>query len=201
MINKLTQQKLQLRHKYLLQRAELAKSSYGQKGSQVIIDKLQQLDCFKRAETILLYYSTQKEIDTHDLLEYYLTNGYSNQDNLAENKQKKIYLPSTSSLSITQVSKSTILKKGFGSIKEPAVPDMKLPRKIDLAIVPGVAFDKKGFRLGRGGGWYDQLFSKVKFGTKVGLSFDELVVEELPVEKHDRKVEIIITEKRIIDLR
>lgn len=99
------------------------------------------------------------------------------------------------------ITKNTKLKTNFSSIKEPAKPDSRLPEKLDLTIVPGVVFDEKGFRLGRGGGWYDRLFAKVKFATKISLSFDELVIKNLPVEEHDQKVDIIITEKRIIDLR
>lgn len=188
MITKTTRQKFQLRQKYLPRRASLAKSAYGQKASQTILKQLQQLDCFRKARSVLFYYSGEGEIETHDLLEYYLD-------------KKQIYLPSSSSLSVTLITKNTKLKTNFSSIKEPAKPDSRLPEKLDLTIVPGVVFDEKGFRLGRGGGWYDRLFAKVKFATKISLSFDELVIKNLPVEEHDQKVDIIITEKRIIDLR
>jgi len=70
---------------------------------------------------------------------------------------------------------------------------------IDIAIIPGIAFDEKGGRIGSGDGYYDRLIPKLPITTrKVALSFESQIIQQVPVESHDRHVDIIITEKRII---
>ena len=70
---------------------------------------------------------------------------------------------------------------------------------IDIAIIPGVAFDEKGGRIGSGDGYYDRLIPKLPITTrKVALTFEEQIVPQIQMEAHDRHVDIIITEKRII---
>ena len=69
--------------------------------------------------------------------------------------------------------------------------------KIDLFFVPGVAFDKSGNRLGYGKGYYDQLLHHTT-GLKIGICFDCQVVDAIPNETHDIKMDIIVTESRII---
>jgi len=70
---------------------------------------------------------------------------------------------------------------------------------IDIAIIPGVAFDEKGARIGSGAGYYDRLIPKLSITTrKVALAFENQIVQQIQMESHDRHVDIIITEKRII---
>ncbi len=70
---------------------------------------------------------------------------------------------------------------------------------IDIAIIPGVAFDEKGGRIGSGDGYYDRLIPKLPITTrKVALTFEDQIVPQIQMEAHDRHVDIIITEKRII---
>jgi 5-formyltetrahydrofolate cyclo-ligase len=70
---------------------------------------------------------------------------------------------------------------------------------IDIAIIPGVAFDEKGGRIGSGNGYYDRLIPKLPITTrKVALTFEDQIVPQIQLEAHDRHVDIIITEKRII---
>ena len=70
---------------------------------------------------------------------------------------------------------------------------------IDIAIIPGIAFDEKGGRIGSGDGYYDRLIPNLSITTrKVALSFEEQIVPQVPMESHDKYVDIIITEKRII---
>lgn len=70
---------------------------------------------------------------------------------------------------------------------------------IDIAIIPGVAFDEKGGRIGSGEGYYDRLIPKLPITTrKVALTFENQIVPQIQMEAHDRHVDIIITEKRII---
>ena len=69
--------------------------------------------------------------------------------------------------------------------------------KTDLAIVPGVLFDNKGNRIGRGGGWYDKLLSSI-VSYSIGLAYDYQIVEDISTEEHDVAVDMIITESRVI---
>ena len=70
---------------------------------------------------------------------------------------------------------------------------------IDIAIIPGVAFNEKGGRIGSGDGYYDRLIPKLPITTrKVALTFEDQIVPQIQMEAHDRHVDIIITEKRII---
>lgn len=71
--------------------------------------------------------------------------------------------------------------------------------RVDIAIIPGVAFDEKGGRIGSGRGYYDRLIPKLAITTrKVALTFEEQIVPQIPMESHDKYVDIIITDKRII---
>jgi 5-formyltetrahydrofolate cyclo-ligase len=71
--------------------------------------------------------------------------------------------------------------------------------RIDIAIIPGLAFDEKGGRLGSGAGYYDRLIPRLAITTrKVALTFEEQIVPQIPMESHDKHVDIIITDKRII---
>ena len=93
------------------------------------------------------------------------------------------------------------LKKGHRGILVPnsqkcnAVP----LECIDIAIVPGIAFDEKGARIGPGDGYYDRLIPNLPITTrKVALALDRQIISQVPTESHDRHVDIIITENRII---
>ena len=71
--------------------------------------------------------------------------------------------------------------------------------RIDIAIIPGLAFDEKGGRIGSGTGYYDRLIPRLAITTrKVALTFEEQLVPQVPMESHDKHVDIIITDKRII---
>ncbi|NNF99075.1 MAG: 5-formyltetrahydrofolate cyclo-ligase [Desulfobacteraceae bacterium] len=70
---------------------------------------------------------------------------------------------------------------------------------IDIAIIPGIAMDEKGGRIGTGDGYYDRLIPKLPITTrKVGLAFENQILPQVPMESHDKHVDIIITESRII---
>ena len=88
------------------------------------------------------------------------------------------------------------LKTGRFGIREPdeSCPPIELKR-LDLALVPGVAFDFAGRRLGRGKGFYDQLL-KLVCGTTVGVAFDEQIVSEVPAGPNDVRVNCILTPTR-----
>jgi len=74
------------------------------------------------------------------------------------------------------------------------------PDELDLVIIPGVAFNKRGDRLGRGGGYYDRFLKQLRKQVPiVALAFEVQIVEDIPLEESDMPVDFIITEQRIIE--
>ncbi len=93
------------------------------------------------------------------------------------------------------------LIKGDRGILEPDPAKSKaIPiETIDIAIIPGVAFDEKGGRIGSGEGYYDRFISKLPITTrKISLAYEDQIIQQVPMESHDKNIDIIITEKRII---
>jgi len=88
---------------------------------------------------------------------------------------------------------------GHHRIREPRSACEEHPLSLlDLVLVPGVAFDLRGRRLGRGAGYYDRLLTGVR-GTTCGIAFDEQISGELPVEAHDVFVDCILTPTRWLE--
>ncbi len=86
------------------------------------------------------------------------------------------------------------LKSGKYGIQEPVVGSTKRSaRAIDLIIIPGRAFDKKGGRLGRGIGYYDRLLEKWPDSVRMGVAFREQMVQQVPCEAHDVKMDVVLT--------
>lgn len=85
----------------------------------------------------------------------------------------------------------------FGLLEPTAQCPIVDPREIGAVLVPALAYDLRGFRLGYGGGYYDRFLPLLKPSTvTVGLVYEQLLVDQLPVEAHDRPVEWIVTEVR-----
>ncbi len=152
------------------------------KQSKIIFNKIEQLAAFKKAAVVLLYWSMDDEVFTHDFIDKWW-------------KQKTILLPSVAGdvLNLKKYSGFRSMKKGemFG-ILEPTSDDFTDTDKIDLIIVPGVAFDKNNNRMGRGRGYYDKLLSQTK-AVKVGVCFDFQLFDVVPVEKHDLPMNMVIS--------
>ena len=154
--------------------------------SRRILRKLSREPVFRRAEHVAFYYGIVPEIETKPFLRKAL-------------KDKKIYLPRIDpekSLTLCRVrSLSKDLKKGTYNIMEPkAFCEERPAGQMDVIIAPGVAFDKGGGRLGRGGGYYDRLFRKAGKVVKIGLCFREQIVKKVPMKIHDVRVDRVITD-------
>jgi len=94
---------------------------------------------------------------------------------------------------------SSGLQAGRFGIREPKQPRERADLKAaDLVLVPGVAFDRAGHRLGRGKGYYDRMLRAVA-GTKCGVAFDEQIVDEVPTEAHDLRLDCLLTPARWFD--
>ena len=153
--------------------------------SLIITKTLLDQEIVVKSNQILVYYSTSNEVDTRELVDSLFS------------LNKSLFLPSTRKILITKFEPDTLLIKQFGEISEPITTNQPNPKRIDLAIVPGVGFDEKGNRLGRGGGWYDKLFDRIKVGFIIGVCFDEQIMKTVPLEDHDMAVDMVITDSRI----
>jgi len=149
---------------------------------------------FLESKVVLLYINRPNEVNTSRIIK-------------RTYKQNKIVvLPSfdTDKFEMTMYkvdNPDTDLTLGWRGILEPDPSRCKhIPIDfIDIAIIPGLAFDEKGGRIGSGEGYYDRLIPKLPITTrKVSLSLESQVIQQVPMENNDRHVDIIITEDRII---
>jgi 5-formyltetrahydrofolate cyclo-ligase len=144
---------------------------------------------FKNAKSILAYYPLDHELNSIYLLKQILAS------------KKKLYLPFSQSHNIGQVTNLKNLSTDEIGLKVPKKVERSVP-EIDLIILPGLAFDKFGYRLGYGSGWYDIFLSQLRLENIVliGLTFDLLILEELPIKNHDIPVDILATESKFIEV-
>jgi 5-formyltetrahydrofolate cyclo-ligase len=155
-----------------------------------IAESLFSLDEYKGAQEIALYMAFGFEVHTHGIINAAFLSG------------KKVYVPRVDEkkkcISLHEISSLGDLVPGYMGIPEPKTcKDAFDPLKIQLVIVPGLAFDSRGRRLGRGKGMFDRLLRKMKC-PKIALAFDFQVIEAVPRASHDVPVDLIVTEKRVI---
>ena len=91
------------------------------------------------------------------------------------------------------VDESTVFEKGSFSVMEPKSTDVADMTRTDVVLVPGIAFDKSGARVGFGKGCYDMLLERYN-GVKIGVCYDFQLQNEIPADKHDVKMDYILTE-------
>ncbi len=186
--------KKELRKKVISERDQLTEQDIAEK-SRLIGEKLFSLPAYRNAETIMYFISFGSEVDTRFMVEETIRQSKAALAPKPRPQERKM-IPSRI------LDWDNDLVPGAYNIPEPREEALRpyQPDEIDLLIVPGVAFDLKGNRLGYGGGYYDRFFELLKPGTPlVALVYDLQVVPEVPVEKWDRRVDLIITEKRVIN--
>lgn len=149
---------------------------------------------FLESKIILFYMNKQHEIATRDMIKisYDLGKILVLPRFDAENHEMQLF-------KVDNI--DTHLKKGPRAVLEPNPDFCKVVpiEIIDLALIPGIAFDEKGGRIGTGEGYYDRLIPKLSITTrKVAFALENQIVQQIPMESHDKFVDIIITEKRIV---
>jgi len=180
-----------LMEQFLKKRKELTKSKLITNSRQ-IKQLLFSTTWYRSASKILFYVSFNNEVSTHEMIKDALLNG------------KTVLVPKCdtekNTLCISHLIHWADLEKGAYSILEPRQDCLRpVPvSSVDLIIVPGVVFDTKGNRIGYGKGFYDRLLQEAKNAYSIGLAFESQIIESIPSEEHDEKVDIIITEDRII---
>lgn len=157
--------------------------------SGVICKKLAELQEFSAARTIMCYVSTKNEVITHGIIRKAL-------------ESKKVSVPAEENgrISISLIRSFDDLKPSRFGILEPENKNIIDAGKIDLFIVPGIAFDRNGSRIGYGMGYFDRFLSEAS-SPIIALAFDFQLTEHIESEPNDIKMHKIITEKEIINCR
>jgi 5-formyltetrahydrofolate cyclo-ligase len=149
--------------------------------SRNAIQRIEAHPSFLSAKTVLLYSSLADEVDTKSLISKYAA-------------KKTILLPTVvgDDLELHVYHAESETKKGVFGIEESEGPLFTDYATIDLAVIPGMAFDRNGNRLGRGKGYYDRLLPQLN-GKKIGVCFSFQLLDSIPCEKHDIPMDEIIT--------
>lgn len=185
--------KIQTREDIAKMLSTLAESDIAKK-IRAIEDRLFEFANFLEAKVALLYISGENEVQTRNIIKR------------AYHYNKIVVLPAfnpkTFEMELMKVDNiAQELKSGHRGVLEPNAARCKIVPidRIDIAIIPGIAFDEKGGRIGTGRGYYDRLIPKLAITTrKVALTLEEQIIPQVPMESHDKHVDIIITDKRII---
>ena len=159
--------------------------------SRIIRDKIIGLDVYKQSKVIFIYMDFKNEVMTSDLIKHMLS------------EKKRVVVPYTDTISTVLIpseitGESDLKLNSFGYSEPKKVSPVNI-EEIDLVIVPGLVFDKNLNRIGFGKGYYDRILNKLKASArKVAVAHDFQVLEEIPAEEHDVKMDMIITEKSIM---
>ena len=150
--------------------------------SRLIMEQVQQLPAFRKAKVVLLYWSMADEVQTHDFVEKWYRN-------------KVLLLPCVDGddLVLRQYTGPECLVAGeqFG-IGEPTGPVWDNLESVELIVVPGVAFDRRNNRMGRGRGFYDRMLKSTPNAIKIGIAYRFQVLDEIPVEAFDVPMDLVI---------
>ena len=162
--------------------------------SDIITDKLLNLDCIKNAKNIMLYLDFNNEVSTDSLIKKLLNLGKIVSSPITLKEERKL-IPSQ----ITDLKNG--IQYGAYNIREPkpeCSPAINI-KDLDVVIVPAVAYDKNCYRLGYGGGFYDRFLENLrKDAVTIGIAFDLQIFNEVPKEAHDAQLDYIVTESRIL---
>lgn len=160
--------------------------------SNIISSSIIKQDYFKNAKAIYIYVSYNEEVFTKPLIEYILS------------QQIQVAVPKIidGKMNFYYIESLKELKEGAYGILEPSVNHLA-EDKFVLMIMPGLAFDIIGNRIGYGGGYYDKYLEEKQYLNfrKVAVSYDFQIFDFLETKEYDKKVDNIITEKRIINIK
>lgn len=161
---------------------EIRKSLNMNEKSILLCSKLKKCDFYKSAKNILIYYPLKYEVSPLFLL----------------SDKKKFYLPRVSGeeLQACPFAEGDELSLSPLNISEPLTPPVSASI-LDLIIVPALSVDKSKYRLGYGGGYYDRFISKYPSIKTVVMIPEKLIVENLPTEGYDKKVDYVISESEV----
>ncbi|XP_063626955.1 5-formyltetrahydrofolate cyclo-ligase-like [Cydia splendana] len=160
--------------------------------SRVVYEKVINHPWYKSSKRIALYMSTDQEVDTSPLLQHVKAKGTAFVPQYAGGHMKMLRVEAGDEASMD------VTKHGIAQHKKDAARDDALESGgLDLIIAPGLAFSRSGSRLGHGGGYYDRYLARVRSNPEtapkvVALAFNCQVVDEVPVDENDQKVDEVI---------
>ena len=175
-----------LRRKLLKLRIKECRENKGEWDS-LIVENIKDTPEFQSAHTVLAYHPLDTEPDIKPLFDTCFSYG------------KKLVLPKVCGdrLKLYAVEDLSTLQKGPLGVFEPAEGEEVEPASLSISLVPAVAFDVEGYRLGFGKGFYDRLLERVS-GKKIGVAYSFQVLNEIPRDPWDVPVDFIVTEGGII---
>ncbi len=178
--NKLQQEKKRLRE-LLAQKRRLLPKDNVKELSSLLLEHIEDIPEFRSAKTVLIYYPTHNEVDVLPLIKRY-------------KKDKTFLFPVVRRKTMTACPYEGNDKMHRGKFNIPEPTTHPYTGHIDMVLVPGVAFDKSGNRLGRGGGYYDRFIACLgRNTTLVGVGYDFQLVDKVPASRRDKKMQYIIT--------
>ncbi len=157
--------------------------------SQAIWRQVQRLKAFREAKTVCCYVALPYEVQTWRMIEQMLARGKRVVVPLAQPRTKRLRLSEVRD-------PARDLARGAFGVWEPVRPALRpvAVRDLDLVLVPGLAFDRRGHRLGHGHGYFDRFLARVPKATStVGLAYRFQLLDRLPAATHDRAVQTILT--------
>ncbi len=182
----------QMMRKELLSCREQIFSLDGKAFSLEISKNLLRLATYRYADGYLMYSPIKSEVDISSEIERLILKG------------KKVYLPrclkgEDGMMEFCRITSLDDLEKGAFGVMEPVLrcPVERSFSVNTVCIVPGVGYDKKGFRIGYGKGYYDRFLRNFK-GMKIGVVFSELILEDIPKNRFDAHVDVLVSEKGVM---
>ena len=174
-----------LRKEYLDKRTAMSVDE-AERMSAIIKDRLMSSGVLQGTDTIFTYHAFRNEVKVQSFPEKIMAMPQVDQDG---------------TMIFRQVNGDTVFRKSRFGVHEPDTGSCVKPTDSTVVLVPGACFSENGYRIGYGGGYYDRYLHTHPKGMTIGVCYDFQLREEVPVEDHDQPVDMIVTEKRIIDLR
>jgi 5-formyltetrahydrofolate cyclo-ligase len=157
--------------------------------SRAVAHNVLNLPALKGATTVMAFSPFGSEVDTRPLMQGLLE------------RKAQLVLPRVEGRSIVAVayrSGDPVRRASFGAL-EPAGGDVVAPQEIDVVLTPGLAFDRRGYRLGYGRGYYDRFLRRLRpDAVTIGIAFAVQIVDQVPRGRGDRPVDLVVTEDGVL---
>ncbi|MFV0417962.1 MAG: 5-formyltetrahydrofolate cyclo-ligase [Dysgonomonas sp.] len=184
-MHNIQQAKERLRKKISLLKKEYTQDELYNRSLEVL-SVLEITGVFQDAKTILIYNNLQDEVQTNSFIQKW-------------DKTKDFYLPVivADQIIFRKYTPTVKFEQSSIGVMEPIGEDFTDYNKVDLIIIPGVAFDRRKNRMGRGKGYYDRFLSTIK-APKMGICFEFQLFDDIPNDKNDIKMDYVISENDLI---
>ena len=163
--------------------------------SRCIVRGLETIDALTGAGVVMAYLALPGEVDVDPFITAALGRGVVVGVPVTDTANQSLSIARLESLDAASMT------KGPMGIREPVAQGRVLldPLSVDAVVVPGVAFDIRGGRMGYGGGFYDRLLPRMRPGTPlIGVAFDRQVFDSIPMEPHDSRMDVLVTPTRVL---